>query len=99
MRGTEFSMVFDAAGLPDRLIVRGRKTGDRFTPFGAPGSKSVKKFLIDQQIPRWKRNQIPVVLAGAEILWLVGLRRAEGHRVTAATRQIVEFHATPLSEF
>ena len=91
-----FSVAFDLGLLPDLLTVRGRRPGDRFTPFGSPGSKSLKKFLIDQRIPRWKRPEIPLVLSGNEILWVVGLRRGDGHPVTPETRRILELRATSL---
>jgi tRNA(Ile)-lysidine synthase len=91
-----FSVAFDRDQLPDHLTVRGRYPGDRFTPFGSPGSKSLKKFLIDQRVPRWKRAELPLVLSGDEILWVVGVRRGDGHRVTPETRRILNLRATPL---
>ncbi|HLC41963.1 MAG TPA: tRNA lysidine(34) synthetase TilS [Methylomirabilota bacterium] len=90
------SVAFDLDQLPDHLTVRGRRPGDRFTPFGAPGSKSLKRFLIDRRVPRWERAGVPLVLAGREIIWVVGLRRGDGHRVVPETRRILELRATPL---
>ena len=94
--GGTFSVAFDRDQLPDHLTVRSRRPGDRFTPFGAPGSKSLKRFLIDRRIPRWERSRVPLVLAGDEILWVVGLRRSEGRRITSNAHHILELRATPL---
>ena len=90
-----FSVAFDTADLPERLIVRGRRSGDRFQPFGSAGAKPLKKFLIDQRVPRWERSRIPLVLAGNEILWVLGVRRGEGHRVTPSTKLVLELRAIP----
>lgn len=87
--------VFDGDLLPIDLSVRGRHLGDRFRPFGAPGSKRLKEFLIDAKVPRWERDQLPLVVAGDEILWVVGIRRGAAAPVTPATRRVVELTAIP----
>lgn len=89
-------VAFDRQGLPGTLSVRGRRAGDRFHPFGAPGSKRLKAFLINAKIPRWRRDHLPLLLAGGEIAWVVGVRRGALAPVTAATRRIVEIRACPL---
>jgi tRNA(Ile)-lysidine synthase len=88
--------VFDRAALPWALSVRGRRAGDRFHPFGAPGEKRLKAFLIDAKIPRWRRDHLPLLLAGTEIAWVVGIRRGAVAPVTPATRRILEVRAIPL---
>ncbi|MBI3028035.1 MAG: tRNA lysidine(34) synthetase TilS [Candidatus Rokubacteria bacterium] len=90
--------VFDRAALPAPLSVRGRRAGDRFHPFGAPGEKRLKAFLIDAKIPRWRRDRLPLLLAGPEIAWVVGYRRAALAPITGATRRILEVRAIPLGE-
>jgi tRNA(Ile)-lysidine synthetase-like protein len=77
----------DAADLPARLTVRWPRSGDRFRPLGAPGSRALRRFLADQGVPRGERKLVPIVLAGAEILWCAGLRPAHGARITGATRR------------
>ena len=91
-----WAAVFDRAALPGMLGVRGRRAGDRFHPFGAPGSKRLKAFLIDAKIPRWRRDRLPLLLAGTEIAWVVGIRRGAVAPVTPATRRILEVRAIPL---
>ena len=41
------------------LTVRPRQTGDRLTLLGRPG-KSIKKWFVDEKVPRHLRNQVPV---------------------------------------
>ena len=83
-------VAFDADRLPSRLAVRARRAGDRFTPFGGPGVRRLKTFLIDAGVPRWERARVPLLEAGGEIVWVVGLRRGCAAPVTADTRRILE---------
>jgi tRNA(Ile)-lysidine synthase len=86
---------FDAAAVPRRLLIRARRSGDRFRPFGG-GERRLKSFLIDAKVPRWERVRLPLVEAGGEILWVAGVRRAAGAPLTAATRDVVELRLLPL---
>ncbi|HEU5189951.1 MAG TPA: tRNA lysidine(34) synthetase TilS [Methylomirabilota bacterium] len=81
---------FDADRLPDRLTVRARRVGDRFLPWGAPGERRLKTFLIDAGVPRWRRAGVPLVEAGGDIIWIAGIRRGRAAPVTDATRRILE---------
>jgi tRNA(Ile)-lysidine synthase len=85
-----FRVAFDAAGMPTALVVRARRPGDRFAPFGGPGSRRLKSFLLDTGVPRWERDRIPLMEAAGEIAWVVGLRRGRVAPVTPDTRRILE---------
>jgi tRNA(Ile)-lysidine synthase len=95
-RGRE-RVAFDATFLPSRLTVRGRRPGDRFSPFGGPGQRRLKSFLIDARIPRWDRPRLPLIEAGGRILWIAGLRRSAEAPVTAETRRVLELSLDPLA--
>jgi len=89
---------FDADRVPARLTVRARRVGDRFLPWGGPGERRLKTFLIDAGIPRWERSRIPLLEADGEIIWVAGLRRGRAAPVTAETRRILEVTlASPLA--
>jgi tRNA(Ile)-lysidine synthase len=88
---------FDAAHVPSPLIVRARRPGDRFAPFGGAGERRLKTFLIDAKIPRWERMRLPVVEGGGRILWIGGLRRGREAPVTLTTRWVVELVLDPLA--
>lgn len=68
------------------LCVRHPRPGDRFHPFGAPGSKPLHRFLSDACIPRSERAAVPLVECDGEIVWVAGVRPAERFRVTETTR-------------
>ncbi len=71
------------------LTVRTRKPGDRFFPQGAPGSKKLKDFMIDQKIPRQHRETLPLVVAGEEVIWPVGTRIADPYKITDKSRELL----------
>ncbi len=83
-------VAFDAERLASPLVVRGRRRGDRFVPFGAAGERRLKTLLIDAKVPRWERDRLPLVEAGGSIVWVGGLRRGAQAPVTADSRQILE---------
>jgi tRNA(Ile)-lysidine synthase len=68
------------------LAWRGRIEGDRYRPLGAPGSAKLSDLLINRKIPAEAREVLPVVFAGAEILWVPGLPPAESARLTGPTK-------------
>ncbi|HPU00733.1 MAG: tRNA lysidine(34) synthetase TilS [Firmicutes bacterium] len=75
--------------LPPGLMLRTRWPGARFHPQGAPGSKKLKDFLIDQKVPHHRRDDCLLVAAGDEVIWVVGHRIAHPYRVTEKTRQVL----------
>ncbi len=81
---------FDAAQLGSPLVVRARRSGERFQPFGATGQRRLKRVLIDARVPRWERDRLPIVEAGGEVVWLAGLRRSALAPVGSTTTRIVE---------
>jgi tRNA(Ile)-lysidine synthase len=89
-------VAFDADRLPDPLLVRARRRGDRFHPFGGPGARRLKAFLVDAAVPRWERSRVPIVDAGGEIIWVAGVRRGQAAPVTPASRRILEVTLSPL---
>jgi tRNA(Ile)-lysidine synthase len=91
-------VAFDADRLPAALLVRGRRAGDRFVPFGGPGERRLKTFLIDAKVPRWERDRLPLVEANGEIVWVAGLRRGAQAPVSTDTVRILELRLKVLLE-
>jgi tRNA(Ile)-lysidine synthase len=89
-------VAFDAAGLPTKVVVRPRRRGDRFRPFGG-GDRRLKSFLIDAKVPRWDRDRLPLVDAGHDIVWVAGVRRGAAAPITARTDTVVELRLIPLA--
>ncbi|MFZ5863326.1 MAG: tRNA lysidine(34) synthetase TilS [Nitrospirota bacterium] len=66
---------FDIERLPGMLGLRSWRAGDRLYPEGMTGSKLVHDVFTDAKVPRWRRASAPLVTAGDEVVWVVGLRR------------------------
>lgn len=72
-----------------KFVLRTRLAGDRFIPLGMTGSRKIKDFLIDQKVPREKRERIPLLLCGGEIVWVAGIRQSSLYRVTPETKRVL----------
>ncbi len=62
--------------LPPALTIRSRTPGDRY---GGPGHRKVKKMLINSRVPFSQRSRLPMVAAGASVIWIPGFRPARGY--------------------
>ncbi len=80
---------YDLERLSPPLLVRSRRRGDRFTPFGMDGVKKLKDLFIEEKIPRKERNRIPIVADQEGVLWVVGYRRSQRATVGPTTRKVL----------
>jgi tRNA(Ile)-lysidine synthase len=83
----------DYSATPEPLLVRTWRRGDRFTPLGMTGSMKVHDFFVNQKIPRDERRRVPIVTAGEEIAWVVGMRIDDRFKVTDATETVLRLEA------
>lgn len=88
-----FEAFFDFDALGSGLTVRTRREGDRIRPFGMDGRKKLKDLFIDEKVPRNIRDRVPVIVAGKEILWVVGIKRSDLARVGPSTRRVLRLAA------
>jgi len=84
-----FTAYFDLDKTGDKLVVRGRKTGDRFQPLGMSQPKKLGEFMIDAKIPQAWRERIPLVCSPQHILWVVGWRIDDRVKVTEQTERVL----------
>lgn len=50
------------------VLLRGRRNGDRFSPLGLKGHvQKLSKWLIDHQVPRELRDQLPLIVVDGEL--------------------------------
>ena len=73
--------------LPGTLTVRRRVPGDVFRPLGLGGTMKLKKFLNNQKIPARRRDGIPLVVSGQNLVWVAGVRLAEDYKLSSDTRR------------
>jgi len=68
-----------------RLSVRGRRPGDRIAPLGLTGSRKVQDVLTDAKIPAGRRDTVPLLVCGGEVVWIPGYRVAARFAVPSPT--------------
>jgi tRNA(Ile)-lysidine synthase len=78
----------DAARLEFPLVVRSRRPGDLYRPFGAPGRKKLKEILRARGVPVAERDRLPVFVSRGGIVWAPGLPVAERCKITGKTATV-----------
>ncbi|MBR5474332.1 MAG: tRNA lysidine(34) synthetase TilS [Lachnospiraceae bacterium] len=80
---------FDYDKIKDCVTIRHRREGD-YLSIAPTGTKSLRRFFIDNKIPREERESCTLVADGSHILWVVGYRISEEYKVTRQTKTILE---------
>ena len=71
---------FDPGAVPDGAVLRYRREGDVFRPFGS-GRKKLKEYLIDKKIPVRIRDKLPLLCYNEEVLVVCGLEISDRVRL------------------
>lgn len=53
-------------------VLRTRAEGDRISPLGMRGSKSLSDYFTDMKVDRPMRDVVPLLAKGNEVLWAIG---------------------------
>ncbi len=83
------TVFFAEAALPAELTVRVWRPGDRMIPFGHHRPRPIKDLFSQAAIPRWRRPEFPLVVAGGAVIWVAGLRRAAFAGISPGVRRAV----------
>ena len=87
--------ILQASTVRPPFTVRRRHPGDRFRPFGAPGTRKLQDVFVDRKVPRDERDSVPVVVdASGRIVWIAGVAIAHECRVTAPGAGVVILEMT-----
>jgi tRNA(Ile)-lysidine synthase len=82
--------LFDYDKIGPVLTVRNRRPGDWFCPTGMGGkSKKIQDYFVNVKVPRRKRDLIPLLCSGENILWVVGMRTDERYLAGAGTKKVL----------
>jgi tRNA(Ile)-lysidine synthase len=81
----------DKAGM--EFVIRNRRPGDRFQPYGMEGTKKLKEYFIDEKIPAGERGKIPLLTKGSEVLWVPGWRVSDRVKLTKETKKALIIEA------
>lgn len=79
----------------DRLVfpltLRGRKTGDKFIPFGMKGFKLLSDLFREEKLNTFEKEACLILQNGnGEIIWVIGYRSDERYRVGPADGPLVK---------
>lgn len=86
---TNSQVLMDRENIEFPLCVRTFQNGDRFHPFGAPGSRKVKRFFTDLKLPLHMRRTVPILTSGNRIIWIAGFRMDESVRIRKKTKKVL----------
>ena len=80
------TVTLDADKVRFPLTIRRVETGDRFIPFGMKGSKLISDYLTDRKKNAFeKQNQLVMLDADGNVLWLIGERPDARCCITSGT--------------
>lgn len=83
-------LIFDADKIPQNAVIRFRRVGDVFKPYKGK-TKKLKDYFIDKKIPLRKRDFIPVLASGNEILLVADIEVSDKIKVDENTIEKYEF--------
>lgn len=92
VNGTGFGNGTDIQAFPkaflEGTVLRGRRTGDRITPFGSEGSQKLQDYLVNRGVDAPWRDRIPLLCRDHEVLWVAGVGTGKIPRVTAEMQTV-----------
>lgn len=76
--------------IKDDLFVRTRESGDYIVIRKQGGTQKIKNYFINEKIPADKRDTIPLIAQGKEILWIVGHRMSSSYQIGEQTKRVLQ---------
>ena len=92
--GQNLRVYVDADKMRGKLTVRSPRVGDHFSPLGMKGSKKLSDFFSDRKIDRPLREEKPLLLCGAKIVWIIGHEIADSVKISARTTKALKLEVT-----
>ena len=90
--------ILDLEKVDGPLTIRLRHEGDTFLPLGARGSCKLKKFFIDNKVPKTMRDRVPILSDKSKIVWVVGYRLGDPVKITDATQRVLKLTVRRLED-
>jgi tRNA(Ile)-lysidine synthase len=82
--------LFDYDKIGPVLTVRNRHSGDWFCPAGMGGKrKKIQDYFVNEKVPRRKRDLVPLLCSGDDVMWVVGMRTDERFLANEATKKVL----------
>lgn len=84
-----YKKVFDYDKIEGRLMLRTRNSQDTICIHKNGKHKLLRRFFIDEKIPREKREKIPLLADEQEVLWILGYRDSCKYEIDAKTKRVL----------
>ena len=81
---------FDAGEVSFPIIIRNKKDGDRFLPFGMTNHKKLSDFFIDLKYSAAEKENQWLMESNKEIFWVVGKRISDRAKVRGESNRILK---------
>ena len=81
---------FDLEKIKLPLVIRFRRPGDRFIPFGRTEEKKVGKFLTAQRVSHEIRQNILIIEDQEKLIWVCPVRISEQIKIDKTTKKILQ---------
>lgn len=78
----------DEEKLPKNLVIRTRRPGDRFRPYGMTGDRLLSDWMTDKKIPREARY-MPLLAAEQRVYYVAGYGVSNDAPITPSTEKIL----------
>ena len=85
----KYTKWFDYDRIVGNPCIRSRRTGDYMVINAQGNTKKLNRCMIDEKIPSEKRDELPLIACGNEILWMVGSRMNERYKINPQTRKVL----------
>ena len=79
---------FDLDRVGEPVLVRRWLPGDRVR-LGAGGRKKLQDVFVDNKVPRWQREAVPVVVGPGGVVWAVGEAVDQPARATSESHRVL----------
>ncbi|MGJ5641571.1 tRNA lysidine(34) synthetase TilS [Formosa sp. S-31] len=91
LEDTDSDKIFvDQDKLKFPLALRIWEQGDVFYPFGMRGKKKLSKYLKDEKVSVYDKEDVWVLTSDNDIVWVIGRRSDNRFKVTTETKSILE---------
>ena len=99
----QYTKRFDYDKIKGLMEIRSRQIGDYLCVDSSDDpqqlhQKTIKKYMIDEKIPRQERDSLPLLAAGHHVLWVTGYRISAYYKISADTVRILEVTYVPAGE-
>lgn len=80
----------DADTIEGQLVIRNFRDGDRFRPLNFDGEKKISDFFTDLKVPLHKRKEVPLLVCGIGIIWIMGYQIDDRFKITKKTKNLMK---------